>query len=42
MIKFGTGGWRAIIGEDYIKDNVVLVAQAVANMMIEENVTEEG
>lgn len=42
MIKFGTGGWRAIIGEDYIKDNVVLVAQAVANMMIEENVTEKG
>ena len=42
MIKFGTGGWRAIIGEDYIKDNIVLVAQAVANIMIEENVTEEG
>ena len=42
MIKFGTGGWRAIIGEEYIKDNVVLVAQAVANIMIEENVTEKG
>nr|WP_307991344.1 phosphoglucomutase/phosphomannomutase family protein [uncultured Niameybacter sp.] len=42
MIKFGTGGWRAIIGEDYIKDNVVLVAQAVANIMKEENVTEKG
>lgn len=42
MIKFGTGGWRAIIGEEYIKDNVVLVAQAVAQMMKEENVTEKG
>ncbi|MGL4799833.1 MAG: phosphoglucomutase/phosphomannomutase family protein [Cellulosilyticaceae bacterium] len=42
MVKFGTGGWRAIIGEDYIKDNIVLVAQAVANIMKEENVTEKG
>ncbi|MGL4346432.1 MAG: phosphoglucomutase/phosphomannomutase family protein [Cellulosilyticaceae bacterium] len=42
MIKFGTGGWRAIIGDEYIKDNIVLVAQAVANMMKEENVTEKG
>lgn len=42
MIKFGTGGWRAIIGEEFIKDNIVLVAQAVANIMIEEKVTEKG
>ncbi|MEG0386723.1 MAG: phosphoglucomutase/phosphomannomutase family protein, partial [Niameybacter sp.] len=42
MIKFGTGGWRAIIGEDYIKDNVVLVAQAVANIMQTEEVTQKG
>lgn len=42
MIKFGTGGWRAIIGEDYIKDNILLVAQAVANIMKEENVTDKG
>ncbi|MDA3734182.1 phosphoglucomutase/phosphomannomutase family protein [Niameybacter massiliensis] len=42
MIKFGTGGWRAIIGEDFIKDNVLLVAQAVANIMKSENVTEKG
>ncbi|MGL4363385.1 MAG: phosphoglucomutase/phosphomannomutase family protein [Cellulosilyticaceae bacterium] len=42
MVKFGTGGWRAIIGEEYIKDNIILVAQAVANIMKEENVTEKG
>ncbi|MGL4737128.1 MAG: phosphoglucomutase/phosphomannomutase family protein [Cellulosilyticaceae bacterium] len=42
MIKFGTGGWRAIIGDEFIKDNIVLVAQAVADMMKEENVTEKG
>ena len=31
MVKFGTGGWRAIIGDEFIKDNIVLVAQAVAD-----------
>jgi phosphomannomutase len=30
MIKFGTGGWRAIIGEDFIMDNVRLLSQAIA------------
>ncbi|MEG1000506.1 MAG: phosphoglucomutase/phosphomannomutase family protein [Cellulosilyticaceae bacterium] len=42
MIKFGTGGWRALIGEEFIKDNILLVAQAVANMMHEESVVEKG
>jgi len=42
MIKFGTGGWRAFIGEEFTKDNVCLVAQAVANIMIDEAVTDEG
>ncbi len=36
MIKFGTGGWRALIGEEFTKDNVRLLSQAVANMMIAE------
>jgi phosphomannomutase len=31
MIKFGTGGWRAIIGDDFIKDNIQILTQAVAN-----------
>ncbi len=29
MIKFGTGGWRAIIGEDFTRENVYLVASAI-------------
>lgn len=33
MIKFGTGGWRAIIGDDFIKANVVTLAQAIADEM---------
>ncbi|HEX7714153.1 MAG TPA: phosphoglucomutase/phosphomannomutase family protein [Bacillota bacterium] len=33
MIKFGTGGWRAIIGEDFTKDNVQLLSQAVAELI---------
>jgi phosphomannomutase len=33
MIKFGTGGWRAFIGEEFTKENVQKVAQAIANLM---------
>lgn len=29
MIKFGTGGWRAIIAEDFTKANVQLLAQSL-------------
>ena len=42
MIKFGTGGWRAIIGEDFTKQNVRVLAQAVAHMMAERNCTNNG
>lgn len=42
MIQFGTGGWRALIGEDFTKANVQLVAQALANIMIQEKVTDRG
>lgn len=42
MIKFGTGGWRAFIGEEFTKDNVRLVAQAVANIMLNEKVEDKG
>ena len=37
MIKFGTGGWRAVIGEDFICDNIRLVAQAIAALAKEQN-----
>ncbi|MGR5118649.1 phosphoglucomutase/phosphomannomutase family protein [Vibrio astriarenae] len=42
MIKFGTGGWRAFIGEEFTRDNVELVAQAVANILTNEQVAERG
>ena len=33
MIKFGTGGWRAVIGDDFNKANVCKVAQGIADLM---------
>ncbi|GAA5647046.1 MULTISPECIES: phosphoglucomutase/phosphomannomutase family protein [Vibrio] len=42
MIQFGTGGWRAFIGEEFTKDNVRLVAQALANIIHQEQVAERG
>jgi len=42
MIKFGTGGWREIIGDGFTKANVQLVAAAMAKKMHEEKVTEKG
>ncbi|EEX95380.1 GlcNAc phosphomutase [Vibrio orientalis CIP 102891 = ATCC 33934] len=42
MIKFGTGGWRAFIGEEFTKDNVQLVAQALANIINNEQVADKG
>jgi phosphomannomutase len=41
-IKFGTGGWRAFIGEEFVMDNVRLLAQAAANTMISEHPAEHG
>ena len=40
MIKFGTGGWRAIIGDDFIKSNICTVAQAMCDYMKEQKKTE--
>lgn len=37
MISFGTGGWRAEIGKDFIQDNIKLVSQALANRIIEKD-----
>ena len=33
MIKFGTGGWRAFIGEDFTKENVQILSQGIANLI---------
>lgn len=42
MIKFGTGGWRAIIGDDFIKSNIVKVAAGLSALMQEEGVAHRG
>ena len=42
MIKFGTGGWRAIIGDDFTRANIELLAKAVANNMKAEQVADKG
>ncbi len=34
-IKFGTDGWRAIVGEDFTEENVKLVAHAIAKYVYE-------
>ena len=34
MIRFGTGGWRAEIGKDFYIGNIQLIAQALANCII--------
>ena len=35
MIKFGTGGWRAIIGDEFTKANVCTLSQAISDEMKE-------
>ena len=42
MIKFGTGGWRAIIGDGFTKENVQILACAMAAKMKDENVADKG
>lgn len=42
MIHFGTGGWRDIIADNYTKDNLELLAAALADKMIAENATDRG
>ena len=33
MIHFGTGGWRAVIGDDFTKENIQKVAAGVVELM---------
>lgn len=42
MIKFGTGGWRAIIGDDFTKANIQLMTKALCVKMKREGVAQEG
>ncbi|MBQ1189641.1 MAG: phosphoglucomutase/phosphomannomutase family protein [Lachnospiraceae bacterium] len=41
MLKFGTGGWRAIIGEDFICENIRRVAAGILQLAMEENKTDK-
>ena len=42
MIKFGTGGWRAIIGADFTKANIQILAKAMADKLKAEQVADKG
>ena len=42
MIKFGTGGWRAVIGDEFTKANIQLLAKAMCNKMKAEGATDKG
>lgn len=42
MIQFGTGGWRAIIGEGFTKSNIQRLSKAMAVKMKDEGVSESG
>lgn len=41
MIKFGTGGWRAVIGDDFVCENIRLVAAGVLELAKEQNKTDK-
>lgn len=41
-IRFGTGGWRAIIGDEFIRANVRLLSAALAERMRDEGIAEQG
>lgn len=42
MIKFGTGGWRAIIGEEFTMSNVHILCEAIAIYMQNNRLHENG
>lgn len=41
MIAFGTGGWRAIIGDEFTKENIQLLSKAMCEKMKAEGVAEQ-
>ncbi len=42
MIRFGTGGWRAVIGRGFTTRNLKRVAQAIALYLIKSGMKEKG
>ncbi|MDO5415805.1 MAG: phosphoglucomutase/phosphomannomutase family protein [Lachnospiraceae bacterium] len=41
MIKFGTGGWRAVIGDEFTKKNIQLLSLAMCRKMKAEGVADQ-
>ena len=41
MIKFGTGGWRAVIGDDFTRENISKVAQAISDILAQDGKTDK-
>ena len=41
-IKFGTSGWRAILGEDFTFRHVRIVCQAIAQVLRQDKVAQQG
>ena len=35
-IKFGTDGWRAVVGKDFTEENVLIATKAIAKYIEEE------
>ena len=42
MIRFGTGGWRAVIGDGFTRGNIQLIGAALAAKMKREGCAEQG
>jgi phosphoglucomutase len=42
MIKFGTSGWRGIIGEEFTFQNVRLISQGIANYLKNEEIANKA
>ena len=42
MVKFGTGGWRAVIGDGFTKENIQLLAQGMVDKMKSEGAADQG
>ena len=42
MIKFGTGGWRAVIGDEFTRANIQILVKAMAMKMKDEDAADRG
>ena len=42
MIRFGTGGWRAVIGDEFTRANIQILAKALAGKMKDGGCAEQG